>query len=86
MMILGNYHAVLRELLLTKNSLDTSDYSFGYIGGWSKDKEVSELKESLDIIKTTADEISKKIEEALSEIRVKEETETVTMQHRAKTR
>ena len=66
--------------------LDTSDYSFGYIGGWSKDKEVSELKESLDIIKTTADEISKKIEEALSEIRVKEETETVTMQHRAKTR
>jgi len=66
--------------------LDTSDYSFGYIGGWSKDKEVSELKESLDIIKTTADEISKKIEEALSESRVKEETETVAVQHRAKAR
>ena len=66
--------------------LDTSDYSFGYIGGWSKDKEVSELKESLDIIKTTADEISKKIEDALSENRVKEEAETVSVPHRAKSR
>ena len=66
--------------------LDTSDYSFGYIGGWSKDKEVSELKESLDVIKTTADEISKKIEEALSESRVKAETEVVTASHRTKAR
>lgn len=66
--------------------LDTSDYSFGYIGGWSKDKEVSELKESLDIIKTTADEISRKIEDALSENRVKEEAETVSVPHRAKSR
>ena len=66
--------------------LDTSDYSFGYIGGWSKDKEVSELKESLDVIKTTADEISRKIEDALSENRVKEEAETVSVPHRAKSR
>lgn len=66
--------------------LDTSDYSFGYIGGWSKDKEVSELKESLDVIKTTADEISRKIEDVLSENRVKEEAETVSVPHRAKSR
>lgn len=66
--------------------LDTSDYSFGYIGGWSKDKEVSELKESLDVIKTTADEISRKIEDAISENRVKAEAETVPVPHRAKTR
>ncbi len=32
--------------------LDTSDYSFGYISGWSKDREVTELKENLDLIKT----------------------------------
>ena len=45
--------------------LDTSDYSFGYISGWSKDKEVSELKDNLDIIKQAADKISLAIEEKL---------------------
>jgi len=48
--------------------LDTSDYSFGYISGWSKDKEVSELKESLDLIKETADRISTNLENELSEL------------------
>lgn len=43
--------------------LDTSDYSFGYIGGWSKDKELSELKESLSSIKDTSAQIIKKLEE-----------------------
>ncbi len=66
--------------------LDTSDYSFGYIGGWSKDKEVSELKESLDIIKTTADEISKKIEDALAESRSKEISEERAVMHKLKAR
>lgn len=51
--------------------LDTSDYSFGYISGWSKDKEVSELKESLDVIKQTADKISISIEERVKELRDK---------------
>ena len=46
--------------------LDTSDYSFGYISGWSKDREVSELKENLDLIKTTADKISADLERELS--------------------
>lgn len=49
--------------------LDTSEYSFGYISGWSKDKEVSELKESLDVIKQTADKISSSIEEKIRELR-----------------
>ena len=49
--------------------LDTSDYSFGYISGWSKDKDVSELKESLDVIKQTADKLSSSIEEKLKELR-----------------
>ena len=46
--------------------LDTSDYSFGYISGWSKDREVTELKENLDLIKTIADKISADLERELS--------------------
>ena len=46
--------------------LDSSDYSFGYISGWSKDREVTELKENLDLIKTTADKISADLERELS--------------------
>ena len=53
--------------------LDTSDYSFGYISGWSKDKEVSELKESLDVIKQTADKLSSSIEEKIKEMRKERE-------------
>lgn len=49
--------------------LDTSDYSFGYISGWSKDKEVTELKENLDLIKTTADKISSDLEQELAKIK-----------------
>ena len=53
--------------------LDTSEYSFGYISGWSKDKEVSELKESLDVIKQTADKLSSSIEEKIRELRSEKE-------------
>ncbi|RKJ40122.1 hypothetical protein D7X94_09675 [Acutalibacter sp. 1XD8-33] len=34
--------------------IDTSDYSFGYVAGWSKDKALPELKASLDVIRSTA--------------------------------
>ncbi len=34
--------------------LDTSDYSFGYIAGWSSGKELAELKGSLETIRSTA--------------------------------
>lgn len=37
--------------------INTSDYSFGYVAGWSKGKELAELKASLDTIRTTAAEI-----------------------------
>ena len=57
--------------------LDTSDYSFGYISGWSKDKEVSELKESLDVIKQTSDKLSSSIEEKIREL--KKERESLPM-------
>ena len=34
--------------------IDTSDYSFGYVAGWSKGKELNELKASLDTIRSCA--------------------------------
>lgn len=37
--------------------LDTSDYSFGYVAGWSGDKNVKELNASLETIRKTANEI-----------------------------
>lgn len=37
--------------------IDTSDYSFGYVAGWSQGKELSELKASLNTIQTTAAEL-----------------------------
>ena len=37
--------------------IDTSEYSFGYVAGWSRGKEMDELKSSLDQIHSTAGEI-----------------------------
>ena len=37
--------------------IDTSNYSFGYVAGWSRGRELAELKASLDIIHSTAGEI-----------------------------
>lgn len=37
--------------------IETSEYSFGYVAGWSKDKELCTLKDSLDVIHKTAGEI-----------------------------
>lgn len=37
--------------------IDTSDYSLAYIAGWSKGKELTELKASLNVIHSTAGEI-----------------------------
>ena len=34
--------------------IDTSEYSFGYIAGWSAGRDLKELKESMDTIRTTA--------------------------------
>lgn len=48
--------------------IDTSDYSFTYVAGWSKGKEMSELKDSLDIIRKTASEMITDIDQALEEL------------------
>ncbi len=43
--------------------IDTSDYSFAYVAGWSHGKEMPELKESLNTIRTAASELITSIEE-----------------------
>ena len=48
--------------------IDTSDYSFGYIAGWSSGKEMPELKSSLDTIRRTSSELIKGTEAQLLEI------------------
>ena len=48
--------------------IDTSDYSFGYVAGWSSGKETEELKASLEAIRTTADEMITDISEKLKEL------------------
>lgn len=48
--------------------IDTSDYSFGYIAGWSSDRDMKELKFSLDTIRKTASELITGIEDRLAEL------------------
>ena len=48
--------------------LDTSDYSFGYVAGWSSGRELSELKSSLETIRSAAAEIINSIDETLAEL------------------
>ena len=43
--------------------VDTSEYSFPYVAGWSSDKEIPELKASLETIRSTASALIAKIEE-----------------------
>lgn len=57
--------------------LDTSDYSFGYIAGWSSDKELDELKKSMDTIRSTASEIIKGIDEKLIRAEQEEKVENL---------
>ena len=48
--------------------IDTSDYSFGYIAGWSGGKEMKELKESMERIRKASDEMITEIDSQLMEI------------------
>lgn len=48
--------------------LDTSDYSFGYVAGWSSGKELAELKASLETIRSTAAEMIRSIDTHLAEL------------------
>ena len=57
--------------------LDSSDYSFSYVAGWSSGKEVKELKASLERIRSAADEMITGIDKAL-EKQVKREHSRAT--------
>ena len=55
--------------------LDTSDYSFGYVAGWSSGREMAELKSSLETIRVTAAEIIDSIDAHLAEFQKEREAE-----------
>lgn len=46
--------------------LDTSDYSFPYIAGWSSSREMKEMKASMDVIRKTAGEMIDQLTEELA--------------------
>lgn len=48
--------------------VDTAEYSFPYVAGWSSDKEVPELKASLDTIRRAAADLIVKIDEKIAEL------------------
>ena len=48
--------------------LDTSDYSFGYVAGWSSGKDLKELKASLETIRATAHELITTIDDHLAQL------------------
>ncbi len=62
--------------------LDTSDYSFGYVAGWSSNRELAELKSSLETIRSTAAEIINSIDGHIAELQ-KEYTQTVEQEQPA---
>ena len=48
--------------------IDTSDYSFPYVTGWSRGKELPELKASLECISKTAAEMIDSVEKRCLEL------------------
>ena len=61
--------------------LDTSDYSFGYVAGWSSGKELTELRGSLETIRSTAAEMINAIDGHFAELQKAQEKEKAQPQH-----
>ena len=61
--------------------LDTSDYSFGYVAGWSSGKELAELRGSLETIRSTAAEMINSIDGHFAELQKAQEKEKAQPQH-----
>ena len=53
--------------------IDTSDYSFGYVGSWSSDRDLKELQTSMEIIRQTASQFINKIDRGLDEQKIEKE-------------
>ena len=60
--------------------IDTSDYSFAYVAGWSQGKEMLELKESLNTIRTAASELITAIDEKAQELIAEKEQAPQTLE------
>lgn len=60
--------------------IDTSDYSFAYVAGWSQGKEMPELKESLNTIRTVASELITAIDEKAQELIAEKEQAPQTLE------
>ena len=60
--------------------LDTSDYSFGYVAGWSSGRELAELKSSLETIRSAAAEIINSIDGHIAEIQKAQDKEQTAEQ------
>ncbi|OUO81204.1 antirestriction protein ArdA [Blautia sp. An249] len=65
--------------------LDTSDYSFGYVAGWSGGKELAELRGSLETIRNTAAEMINAIDGHFAELQKAQEKEKAQPQHEGST-
>lgn len=60
--------------------IDTSDYSFGYIAGWSSGKETEELKNSLETIRVASTELITDIENRVAELEKEQEKPTFNLE------
>ena len=66
--------------------LDTSDYSFGYVAGWSSGRELSELKSSLETIRSAAAEIINSIDGYIAQLQKEQDKEqTIPTQENGQT-
>lgn len=59
--------------------LDTSDYSFGYVGGWSAGKELKELQQKMEVIRKAANTIISGIEAEIMKNTINETQEQKPM-------
>ena len=60
-------------------NLDTGEYSFPYISGWSKEHDMKELKGSLDLIRKTSGEFIDKVTQEMQAI-IEERTKAAEVQ------
>ncbi len=58
--------------------IDTSDYSFGYIAGWSEGKGIDELRDSMQSIRDTAGEMINRVEGDLRNVEREAQKEVTT--------
>ena len=61
-------------IVCTHLGIDTSDYSFGYVAGWSSDRNLKELGDSMNRIQKGASQMIEKLDAAIERTRARETT------------